>query len=139
MVTTSEALCIDIELSLTAERLIGTLNRVLLVRGKPERIRLDHGPEFTSDAFGQWAVDKDINLDFTQPGKPTQNAFIERFNGTYRREVLNAWLFISLVHAREETEQWLEDYHTIRPHDSLGKISPVEFLTHRGYAELSSF
>jgi putative transposase len=78
-----EALCIDIEPSLTAERIIRTLNRVLLMRGKPERVCLDHGPEFTSDAFGQWAVDKDIDLDFNEPGKPTQNAFIERFNGTY--------------------------------------------------------
>ena len=80
---TREALCIDIDLSLTAERVIRTLNQVLLMRGEPERIRLDHGPEFTSDAFGQWAVDKDIDLDFNEPGKPTQNAFIERFNGTY--------------------------------------------------------
>ena len=78
-----EALCIDIDLSLTAERIIRTRNRVLLMRGKPERVCLDHGPEFTSDAFGQWAVDKDIDLDFNEPGKPTQNAFIERFNGTY--------------------------------------------------------
>jgi putative transposase len=78
-----EALCIDTELSLTAERIIRTRNRVLLMRGKPERVCLDHGPEFTSDAFGQWAVDKDIDLDFNEPGKPTQNAFIERFNGTY--------------------------------------------------------
>jgi putative transposase len=134
-----EVRCIDIDLSLTAERIMRTLDRVLLLRGKPERIRLDHGPEFASDAFGQWAVDKDIDWDFTQPGKPTQNAFIERFNGTCRREVLNAWLFINLDHAREETERWFVAYNTIRPHDSPEKISPVEFLTHRGYAEFSSF
>ena len=85
-----EALCIDIDFSLTAERIIRTLERVLLERGKPEHIRLDHGPEFTSAAFGQWTADNGIDVDFTQPGKPTQNAFIERFNGANRREVLNA-------------------------------------------------
>ena len=100
-----EALCIDIDFSLTAERIICIPKRVLLERGKSEHIRLYHEPEFTSAAFGQWTADNGIDLDFTQPGKPTQNAFIERFNGTYRGEVLNAWLFISLDHAREKTER----------------------------------
>jgi len=100
-----EALCIDIDFSLTAERIIRTLERVLLERGQSEVIRLDYRPEFTSAAFGQWTADNGIDLDFTQPGKPTQNAFIECFNGANRREVLNAWLFISFDHAREETER----------------------------------
>ena len=100
-----EALCIHIDFSLTAERIIRTPERVLLERGKSEHIRLDHGPEFTSAAFGQWTADNGIDLDFTQPGNLTQNAFIERFNGANRGEVLNAWLFISLDHAREEIER----------------------------------
>ena len=85
-----EALCIDIDLSLTAKRIIRTLERVLLERGESEHIRLDHEPEFTSAAFGQWTADNGIDVDFTQPGNPTQNAFIERFNGANRGEVLNA-------------------------------------------------
>ena len=70
-----------------------------------------------------------VEIEFIQPGKPSQNGFIERFNGTYRDAVLNAWVFTGLAHVREETERWLGDYNTIRPRESLGDISPIEFLT----------
>jgi putative transposase len=132
-----ESLWIEIDQSLTAERVVRTLEQLIAVRRRPERIRLDHGPEFTSTLFGLWCEYQAIELEFTQPGKPTQNAFVERFNGIYRREVLNAWLFTDLEHAREETQRWMVDYNTIRPHDSLGDVSPREFLTHRGYVEFS--
>lgn len=133
-----EALCIEVDLSLTSQRVLRTLERVIVMRGAPERIRLDHGPEFTSALFGHWCEAQGIELEFTQPGKPTQNAFVERFNGTYRREVLDAWLFMDLAHAREETERWVDEYNTIRPHESLGDVPPSEFLTHRSHAEFPS-
>lgn len=133
-----EALCIDIDLSLTAARVLRTLERVIVMRGKPERLRLDHGPEFTSALLGMWCQYQGIEREFTQPGKPTQNAFIERFNGTYRHEVLDAWLFMDLDHAREETERWVQEYNTIRPHGSLGDLPPSEFLTYR-HAEFPSY
>ena len=78
-----------------------------------------------------------ITLVYTQPGKPTQNAFIERLYGIYRRAVLDAWCFLSISHVREETERWRVEYNTIRPHQSLGDVSAIEFLTHRGHSEIA--
>ena len=108
----------------------------------PERqgwLRVDHGPEFTSALFGAWCESNGVHLEFIQPGKPSQNAYIERFNGSYRDGVLDAWVFTDLDHVREETERWLGEYNTIRPHESLGDVSPVEFLTDRGHADFSSY
>ena len=134
-----EALHIEIDVSLTAARVTRVLDQILLVRGAPERIRLDHGPEFTSATFVAWCASRNIVIEHTQPGKPTQNAFIERFNGIYRNGVLDAWSFLSLTQVREETQRWLVEYNTVRPHESLGDISPIEFLTDRGHAEISSY
>ena len=77
-------------------------------------------------------------IEYTQPGKPTQNAFIERFNRIYRDGVLDAWCFVSLSQVREETELWLIEYNTVRPHETLGDVSPIEFLTGRGHAEIAT-
>ena len=134
-----EALTIDIDLSLTSERITRTLEQLIEVRGSPQQIRMDHGPEFTSHHFNEWCQRWDIEMAFTQPGKPTQNAFIERFNGTYRREVLDCWCFNSLDNVREETERWLNEYNTERPHQSLGDISPVQFLNQRGFGQFSIY
>lgn len=134
-----EALRVEVDISLTAERILRVLDQVVLMRGTPQRLRTDHGPEFTSAAFQGWCEEHHIEHAFTQPGKPPQNAFIERFNGSYRDGVLNAWIFMDLDQVREETETWLRDYNTIRPHESLGDVSPLEFLTHRGHADLSSY
>ena len=82
---------------------------------------------------------RSIVIEYTQPGKPTQNAFIERFNGSYRQGVLDAWCFMSLTQVREETDRWLIEYNTIQPHEALGDVSPIEFLTDRGYADVSSY
>ena len=134
-----EALHIEIDVSLTAERITRALDQVLLIRGVPERIRVDHGPEFTSATFVAWCQSRHIVIDYTQPGKPTQNAYIERFNGSYRQGVLDAWCFMNLTQVREETACWLVEYNTIRPHEALGDVSPIEFLTDRGHADVSSY
>ena len=134
-----EALHIEVDVSLTAERVTRVLDQVVCVRGRPERIRVDHGPEFTSALFAAWCAANGVALEFTQPGKPSQNGYVERFNGSYRRGVLDAWLFMDLEQVREETERWLIEYNTVRPHESLGDVSPLEFLTHRGHADLSSY
>jgi putative transposase len=134
-----EALRIEIDVSLTAERVTRVLDQLVTIRGRPERLRVDHGPEFTSAVFAAWCISHGIELEFIQPGKPAQNAFIERFNGSYRDGVLDAWVFNDLNHVRYETERWLKDYNTVRPHESLGDISPMEFLNDRGHAEFSSY
>jgi len=134
-----EALQIEIDVSLTAERITRVMDQILLVRGAPERIRVDHGPEFTSATFISWCQQRNIIIEYTQPGKPTQNAFIERFNGIYRDGVLDAWCFMNLEQVREVTERWLKEYNMVRPHESLGDVSPIEFLTERGHAGISSY
>jgi putative transposase len=134
-----EALRIEVDVSLTAERVIRVLDQLITTRGRLERLRVDHGPEFTSAVFTAWCISHGIELEFIQLGKPAQNAFIERFNGRYRDGVLDAWVFNDLNHVRHETERWLKEYNTVRPHESLGDISPIEFLNDRGHAEFSSY
>jgi len=90
-------------------------------------LRLDNGSELTSIAFTEWCERQKIALHFIQPGKPDQNVFIERFNKTYREEVLNAYLFDSLSQVRQITESWLQEYNQERPHDSLGCAPPLTF------------
>lgn len=109
------------------------------MRGKPDHIRSDNGPEGTSHHFMGWAKDNDIEIEYIQPSKPTQNAFIERFNGTFRREVLDMYLFASLSEVREETERWLAEYNSERPHESLGNMTPSEFLIDKGHAGMSTY
>jgi putative transposase len=86
------------------------------------------GPELTAEAFVEWCTARRIGIGYIQPGKPDQNAFIERFNRTYRTEVLDAHLFESLDQVRAITEEWLEIYNTERSHDSLGRVPPLTFL-----------
>ncbi|MBO8087788.1 MAG: IS3 family transposase, partial [Marichromatium sp.] len=126
-----EALRIEVDVSLTSARVIRVLEQVISVRGRPERLRLDNGPEFTSTAFQRWAAERGIALDFISPGKPTQNGFIERFNGSFRRELLDAWLFNTLEEVRQQADDWLDEYNLRRPHESLGDLSPIEFLNRR--------
>lgn len=121
-----EALAIEVDTSLPAERVIRVLEQVTEWRGKPNRIRVDNGPEFISTSLGLWCEQKGIALQFIQPGKPTQNAYIERFNGSFRRDVLDAYLFEDLEQIRTLTEEWMEDYNNHRPHDALNGRSPVD-------------
>ncbi len=95
-------------------------------RGYPQRIRMDNGPELISRKMADWAARHDVELAFIQPGKPAQNAYIERFKRTTREDVLDAFLSSSLQEVREITEQWIEEYSTIRPHDALEDLPPYQ-------------
>jgi putative transposase len=122
-----EGLRIDVDTSLPAVRVIRALNELVEVRGAPLSIRLDNGPEFIAHALAQWAQSKGIALNHIQPGKPTQNAYVERFNKTYRTEVLDCYVFDSLQEVRDMTADWLHRYNHHRPHESLGRIPPIEY------------
>jgi len=122
-----ESLAIEIDTSLPAMRVIRALNRLIETRSKPKVIRVDNGPEFISDRLQQWCDEQKIALQFIQPGKPSQNAFVERNNGSLRKELLDAYLFYSLQEVREMSEEWREDYNSERPHESLGNVPPIEF------------
>lgn len=123
-----EALWIEVDTSLPAERVVRVLEQLLKWRaGKPTGIRMDNGPELISQRIERWAKKKKIELLHIQPGKPAQNAYIERFNRTYREDVLDAYLFDDLQEVRHITQQWLEDYNTIRPHEALQGLPPRLF------------
>lgn len=96
-------------------------------RGYPLKMRMDNRPELVSLALAQWAEEHGVLLEFINPGKPTQNAFIERFNRTYRTEILDFYLFSTLNEAREITELWLDEYNSERPHESLNNLTPEEY------------
>lgn len=123
---TREALAIAVDTSLPSLAVTRVLERVLLVRPRPERITLDNGPELTSRWFDQWADQHGIELDYIEPGKPVQNAVMESFNGRFRDECLNSHWFTSLEDARQTIEVWRIDYNQERPHSSLGYRTPEE-------------
>lgn len=122
-----EALWIEVDTSLPAERVVRVLEQLLLWRATPKQIRMDNGPELISQRLDSWAREKQIELLHIQPGKPAQNAYIERFNRTFREDVLDAYLFDNLEEVRAITERWLEEYNTIRPHEALQGLSPRQF------------
>jgi len=123
-----EALAIDVGFSLPSRRVLELLEQLVALHGAPATLRLDNGPEFLAGRLEQWAEQHAIGLDFIQPGKPAQNAFIERFNQTYRTEILDANVFGSLAEVRTITNDWLRRYNTERPHNSLGRVPPLTFL-----------
>ena len=122
-----EALWIEVDTSLPAERVIRVLEMIISWRGCPKQIRLDNGPEFISHRLENWAKNHNVQLVHIQPGKPAQNAYIERFNRTFREDILNAYLFNSLKEVRDISEQWLEEYNSVRPHEALHGLSPYQF------------
>ena len=119
-----EVLHIEIDFSLTSNRVIWVLNHLIHRKEKPKKIRMDNGPEFIAKITSKWSEMHDIEFKYTQPGKPTQNAFIERFNGSYRRGVLNHYIFETIDQVREQSQIWMNDYNNYRPHESLGNQPP---------------
>ncbi|MCS5825006.1 IS3 family transposase [Klebsiella pneumoniae subsp. pneumoniae] len=122
-----EALAIEIDLNIPAQRVVRVLGRIVANRGYPLKMRMDNGPELVLLTLAQWAEEHGVMLEFIRPGKPTQNAFIERFNRTYRTEILDFYLFRTLNEAREITERWLAEYNGERPHESLNNLTPEEY------------
>ena len=122
-----EVLWIEIDTSLPAERVVRTLDRIASWRGYPKQIRMDNGPELISRKLAAWSEAHGVALAFIEPGKPAQNAYIERFNRTFREDVLDAYLFSTLQEVRDITEEWIEEYNTIRPHDALQGLPPYVY------------
>lgn len=122
-----EALHVEIDFSLPANRIVWVLNHLINRRSKPLKIRMDNGPEFIAKLTQHWSEMHQIEFKYIQPGKPTQNAFIERFNGSYRRGVLDKYIFENINQVREQTMIWLDDYNNIRPHKALGNMAPVPY------------
>jgi len=123
-----EVLRIEPDTSLPALRVIRVLEQLKECRGIPQMIRVDNGPEFISAKLDCWCKENKIELMFIQPGQPTQNAFIERLNGSIRRELLNAYVFKTLSEVRYMTQNWMQDYNLNRPHKSLAYKTPLSFL-----------
>ena len=122
-----EILAIEVDTSLPAGRVIRVLEQIKESRTLPSQIRVDNGPELISAKLVAWCELHGIRLHHIQPGKPTQNAYIERFNRTFRREVLDAHLFVSLTEVKETVHHWMIAYNEERPHDSLGNLPPTRF------------
>ena len=134
-----ECLWITADVAIASVRVTRELDKLIDYRGKPEWIRVDNGPEFTSIHFQDWCEQNDIKIRYIQPGKPVQNSFIERFNRSYREEILNAYLFSSLEQVNILTEEWIEHYNNKRPHEALGDMTPIEFSAKYGKASFSIF
>src|SRR5207237_2002195 len=113
--------------SLSGDRVARELDRLMIERGKPKMVVSDNGSELTSNAILTWADHTRVAWHYIAPGKPTQNAFIESFNGRLRDELLNETLFTSLAHARAALAEWRLDYNTVRPHSSLGNLPPTDY------------
>lgn len=128
---TRECPTIEVDTSLGGLRVCRVLDRVAAERGLPEAIVLDNGPEFRGRALAAWSEERGVRLEFIQPGKPVQNAYVESFNGRLRDECLNANWFTSLHDARRKIEEWRQDYNQERPHSSLGYLSPAAFARTR--------
>lgn len=124
---TRECLALVADTSISGRRVARELDRVIAVRGRPGTIVSDNGTEFTSNAILAWSEERGVAWHYIAPGKPTQNAFVESFNGRLRDEHLNETLFRSLPHARAELAAWQRDYNAERPHSSLGWQTPVAY------------
>lgn len=118
---------IGVGFSYKATDVVSTLDEAIAKYGCPKTIRVDNGPEFISKELDLWAWTHGVKLDFSRPGKPTDNAFIESFNSRVRQECLNTHWFLSLNDARIKIESWRCDYNTVRPHTAIGNLTPAEY------------
>ena len=132
---TRECPVIEVDTSLGGSRVRRVLDRIASERGLPEAIVVDNGPEFRGRALAAWSAERRVRLEFIQPGKPVQNAFVESFNGRLRDECLNVNWFTSLGDARRKIGSWRRDYNEQRPHSSLAYMAPVEFARTRAEIE----
>lgn len=126
---TKESPVIAAEHSMSGEFVVRALERMAMLRGMPTSLRMDNGPELRSKALVTWAVKNSVRLDYITPGKPTQNAFIESFNGRLREECLDQEIFLSLNDAKQKVERWRRFYNELRPHSALGGMPPSLFAS----------
>lgn len=124
---TRENLALVVETSIGGQRVVRTLDRLIALRGAPSWVVSDNGPEFTGKALDGWSYRTGVKLHFIRPGKPVENAYVESFNGRFRDECLNQHWFVSLADAREKVAAWQVDYNEVRPHSSLGGLTPAEY------------
>ena len=124
---TRESLAIEVGQRLKGEDVVGALNQIRQKRGTPKLLFCDNGSEFTSQMMDLWAYDNQVQIDFSRPGKPTDNAYVESFNGTLRAECLDVHWFATLTEAKQVIEDWRREYNESRPHRSLGERTPSEF------------
>lgn len=125
---TKECFRIEVDTSIGGKRVCTVLSQIAAIRELPEKIVVDNGPEFISNAMDAWAYERGIKLHFIRPGKPVDNAYMESFNGKFRDECLNLNWFMSVGHARAIAEDHRLDYNNERPHSSLGDLTPAEFM-----------
>jgi len=123
-----ECLALHVDKSITGEAVANVLDQIIRIKGSPQRIKVDNGPEFISKALDAWAYFNHIQLDYSRPGTPTDNAIIESFNGSFRDECLNTNWFLSLADARDKIGRWKNDYNELRPHSSLTYLTPIDFV-----------
>jgi putative transposase len=124
---TRESPALEVGVGMSGRLVTEVLDRVALTYGLPDVIRVDNGPEFTSRALDRWAYENGVRLDFIRPGKPVENAFIESFNASLRKECLNVHWFQTIEEARQMIEQWRKEYNGFRPHSSLDNLTPEEY------------
>lgn len=123
-----EGLGIEVDFSLPAERVVRALNQIIEWRGKPMAIRVDNGPEYISATLAIWAAKQGIVLTHIQPGKPQQNAYVERYNRTVRHEWLDLYIFETIAEAQSIATDWLWTYNNERPNMGIGGITPAQKL-----------
>jgi putative transposase len=124
---TRESLAVEVDTSLASARVVRALETAIQERGKPAAIVCDNGPEFRSRSLAAWSEERKIRLEFIEPGKPVQNAFVESYNGRMRDECLNANWFLNVADARRKILEWRQDYNQQRPHSALGYRTPNEY------------